>query len=141
MLSPKNTKFRKVSKGRIKGKSSRGDFVCYGDYGVKAASPDRVTSRQIEAARRAITRYMKRAGNLYIRIFPDTPVSGKPAEVRQGKGKGSIEYWCAKVKPGRIIFEISGVSESIAKEAFRLGSQKLPLKTLFVDRKIRGESV
>lgn len=134
MLSPKRLKFRKVHKGRIHGMAKGGSELSFGSYGLKALSPERVTARQIEAARRAITREMKRVGRLWIRIFPDLPVSDKPAEVRMGKGKGSIEYWCARVKPGRIMFEIEGVSEEIARSAFALGAAKLPVKSKFVKR-------
>ena len=134
MLSPKRTKFRKAHKGRIHGNAKGGTTLNFGAYGLKATSPERVTARQIEAARRAMTRHMKRAGRVWIRIFPDVPVSQKPAEVRQGKGKGTPEYWVAKVKPGRIMFEIDGVSEEIAREALRLGAAKLPVRTRFVER-------
>ena len=118
MLSPKRTKFRKAHKGRIHGKAKGGSVLTFGTYGLKALTPERITARQIEAARRALTRHMKRAGKVWIRIFPDVPVSQKPAEVRQGKGKGNPEFWVAKVKPGRIMFEIDGVSDEIAKRAF-----------------------
>ena len=132
MLEPKKTKYRKQFKGRIHG-HSKGNFALnYGSFGLKAMEPERVTSRQIEAARKAITRYLKRAGRMWIRIFPDVPVSKKPAEVRMGKGKGSVEYWACRVKPGRIMFEVAGVSIDIAKEALRLAAQKLPVKTKFV---------
>ena len=134
MLSPKRLKFRKQHKGRIHGLAKRGSELSFGTYGLKALTPDRITARQIEAARRAITREMKRAGRVWIRIFPDVPVSDKPAEVRMGKGKGSVEYWCARVKPGRIMFEIDGVSEELARNAFALGAAKLPIKTKFVKR-------
>ena len=134
MLQPKRTKFRKMHKGRIKGVAKGGSDLNFGSYGMKAQEPARVTSRQIEAARRAITRHMKRAGRVWIRIFPDTPVSKKPTEVRMGKGKGSVEYWAAKVKPGRVMFEIDGVPEDVAVEALRLGSAKMPIKTRFVRR-------
>ncbi len=134
MLSPKRLKFRKQHKGRIHGLTKGGAELSFGTYGLKALTPDRITARQIEAARRAITREMKRAGRVWIRIFPDVPVSDKPAEVRMGKGKGSIEYWCARVHPGRIMFEIDGVSEEIARTAFALGAAKLPIKTKFVKR-------
>ena len=134
MLSPKRLKFRKVHKGRIHGMAKGGSELSFGSYGLKALSPERVTARQIEAARRAITREMKRVGRLWIRIFPDLPVSDKPAEVRMGKGKGSIEYWCARVKPGRIMFEIEGVSEEVARSAFALGAAKLPVKSKFIKR-------
>jgi len=134
MLQPKRTKFRKQHKGRIHGVAKGGFTLNFGAYGLKAQEPDRVNARQIEAARRAITRHMKRAGRVWIRIFPDVPVSKKPTEVRMGKGKGSTEYWAARVKPGRIMFEIDGVSEDIAREALRLGSRKLSVKTKFVQR-------
>lgn len=134
MLSPKRTKFRKAHKGRIHGNSKGGTLLNFGAYGLKATTPERVTSRQIEAARRAMTRHMKRVGRVWIRIFPDLPVSQKPAEVRQGKGKGSPEYWCVRVKPGRIMFEIDGVPRDVAKKAFELAAAKLPVKTRFVTR-------
>jgi len=134
MLQPKRTKFRKAHKGRIHGAAKGGTRLTFGAYGIKAQEPERITSRQIEAARRAITRHMKRAGRVWIRIFPDVPVSSKPTEVRMGKGKGSTDYWAARVKPGRIMFEIDGVPEDIAREALRLGSRKLPIKTRFVQR-------
>ena len=129
MLSPKRLKFRKQHKGRIHGNAKGGTELSFGSFGLKALSPDRITARQIEAARRAITRQMKRAGRLWIRIFPDVPVSDKPAEVRMGKGKGSVEYWCARVHPGRILFECEGIDEETAREAFALGAAKLPIKT------------
>mgnify|MGYP002725556008 CR=1 FL=1 len=134
MLSPKRTKFRKAHKGRIHGKAKGGSVLNFGAYGLKATSPERVTARQIEAARRAMTRHMKRAGRVWIRIFPDVPVSQKPAEVRQGKGKGTPEYWAARVKPGRIMFEVDGVPLEVAKRAFELAAAKLPLQTRFVTR-------
>ncbi len=134
MLQPKRTKFRKQHKGRISGKAKGGSRLTFGAYGLKAMEPDRVNARQIEAARRAITRHMKRAGRVWIRIFPDLPVSAKPTEVRMGKGKGSIDYWAARVKPGRVMFEIDGVSEEVAREALRLGGRKLSVKTRFVQR-------
>ncbi|TPW29354.1 50S ribosomal protein L16 [Pararhizobium mangrovi] len=134
MLQPKRTKFRKYHKGRIHGDAKGGSQLSFGSYGLKAQEPDRVNARQIEAARRAITRHMKRAGRVWIRIFPDLPVTSKPTEVRMGKGKGSIDYWAARVKPGRIMFEIDGVSEEIAREALRLGAAKLSVKTRFVQR-------
>ena len=134
MLSPKRTKFRKAHKGRIHGNAKGGTQLNFGAYGLKAVTPERVTARQIEAARRAITRHLRRAGRVWIRIFPDVPVSSKPAEVRMGKGKGSPEYWVARVKPGRIMFELDGVSEEIAREALRLGAAKLPIKTRFIQR-------
>ncbi len=134
MLSPKRTKFRKAHKGRIHGNAKGGFTLNFGSYGLKATSPERVTARQIEAARRAMTRHMKRAGRVWIRIFPDVPVSQKPAEVRQGKGKGSPEYWACRVKPGRIMFEIDGVSREVAERAFELASAKLPVSTKLVTR-------
>ena len=134
MLSPKRTKFRKAHKGRIHGLAKGGTQLNFGSYGLKAVTPERVTARQIEAARRAITRHMRRAGRVWIRIFPDVPVSSKPAEVRMGKGKGSPEFWVARVKPGRIMFEIDGVPWNLAKEAFTLAAAKLPLDTRIVRR-------
>ncbi len=134
MLQPKRTKFRKMHKGRIHGEAKGGFELNFGGFGLKATEPERVTARQIEAARRAITRHMKRQGRVWIRIFPDVPVSAKPVEVRMGKGKGSTDYWAAKVKPGRIMFEIDGVSEVIAREALRLGAMKLPVTTRVVIR-------
>ena len=134
MLSPKRTKFRKAHKGRIKGVAKGGFTLNFGGFGLKALEPERVTARQIEAARRAITRAMKRQGRVWIRIFPDVPVSTKPAEVRMGSGKGSPEYWVARVKPGRIMFEIDGVSNDTAREALTLGAAKLPIKTKIVAR-------
>ncbi len=134
MLQPKRTKFRKAHKGRIKGNAKGGTDLNFGAYGIKALEPERITARQIEAARRAITRHMKRAGRVWIRVFPDVPVSKKPTEVRMGKGKGTPEFWAAKVKPGRIIFEIDGVDKEVARAALELGSAKLPIKTRFVAR-------
>ena len=134
MLQPKRTKFRKAHKGRIHGVAKGGADLNFGQYGLKATEPERVTARQIEAARRAITREMKRQGRVWIRIFPDVPVSKKPVEVRMGKGKGSVEFWAARVKPGRIMFEIDGVPEDVAKEALRLGAMKLPVMTRVVTR-------
>ncbi|PTV95684.1 LSU ribosomal protein L16P [Rhodobacter aestuarii] len=134
MLQPKRTKFRKQHKGRIKGEAKGGFNLNFGSFALKATEPERVTARQIEAARRAITRHMKRQGRVWIRIFPDVPVSSKPTEVRMGKGKGSIDYWAAKVKPGRIMFEIDGVPEPIAREALRLGANKLPVMSRIVAR-------
>ncbi|PZQ96550.1 MAG: 50S ribosomal protein L16 [Cereibacter sphaeroides] len=134
MLQPKRTKFRKQFKGRIHGEAKGGFMLNFGSFGLKATEPERVTARQIEAARRAITRHMKRQGRVWIRIFPDVPVSSKPTEVRMGKGKGSTDYWAAKVKPGRIMFEIDGVGETIAREALRLGAMKLPVTTRVVIR-------
>ena len=134
MLQPKRTKFRKQFKGRIHGEAKGGSMLNFGSFGLKSTEPERVTARQIEAARRAITRYMKRQGRVWIRIFPDVPVTAKPVEVRMGHGKGAIDYWAAKVKPGRIMFEIDGVSEEIAREALRLGAMKLPVLTRVVQR-------
>ena len=134
MLQPKRTKYRKAHKGRIHGKAKGGTALNFGAYGLKAVAPGRVSARQIEAARRSITRRMKRVGKLWIRVFPDVPVSSKPAEVRQGKGKGSPEWWAVRVKPGRILFELDGVSQDMAREAFRLASAKLPISTRFVSR-------
>ena len=134
MLSPKRTKYRKAHKGRIHGLAKGGTTLNFWAFGLKALQPERITARQIEAARRAITRAMKRAGRVWIRIFPDLPVSTKPAEVRMGSGKGSPEYWVARVKPGRILFEIEGVPPEVAREALALGAAKLPIKTKFVTR-------
>ena len=134
MLQPKRTKFRKAFKGRLRGNSKGGTTLNFGSHGLKAVEPDRLTARQIEAARRAITRHMKRAGRVWIRIFPDLPVSAKPVEVRMGKGKGSPEYWAARVKPGRIMFELDGVPDDVAREALKLGAAKLPIKTRIVTR-------
>lgn len=134
MLQPKRTKFRKMHKGRIKGVAKGGSSLNFGSYGLKAQAPSRVTARQIEAARRAMTRHMKRIGRVWIRIFPDVPVTKKPTEVRMGKGKGAVEFWCAKVKPGRVMFEIDGVTDAVAREALRLGAAKLPVKTKVVAR-------
>ena len=134
MLSPKRTKYRKAHKGRIHGLSKGGTLLNFGAFGLKAMEPERITARQIEAARRAITRSMKRAGRVWIRIFPDVPVSTKPAEVRMGSGKGSPEFWVVRVKPGRIMFEIDGVSNELARASLALGAAKLPIKTKFVTR-------
>ena len=134
MLSPKRTKFRTAHKGRIRGLAKGGTQLNFGSYGLKAVSPERVTARQIEAARRAITRHLRRTGRVWIRIFPDVPVSSKPAEVRMGKGKGTPEFWVARVKPGRIMFEIDGVPWDLAREAFTLAAAKLPLDTRIVRR-------
>jgi large subunit ribosomal protein L16 len=139
MLSPKRTKFRKQHKGRIRGLAKGATELDFGAFGLKALEPERVTARQIEAARRAITRHMRRAGRVWIRIFPDVPVSRKPAEVRMGGGKGSPEYWVARVQPGRILFEIDGVSRDVAWEALHLGAAKLPIRTRFVSRLSEGE--
>ena len=134
MLQPKRTKFRKMHKGRIKGVAKGGSALNFGSYGLKAIEAERITARQIEATRRAITRHMKRAGRVWIRIFPDVPVSKKPTEVRMGKGKGSPEFWAAKVKPGRIMFEIDGVPDGVARRALELGAAKLPVRTRIVQR-------
>ena len=134
MLQPKRTKFRKAHKGRIHGVAKGGVELAFGQFGLKAQEPERVTARQIEAARRAITREMKRQGRVWIRVFPDLPVSKKPTEVRMGKGKGSVEFWAARVKPGRILFEIDGVPADVAKEALRLGAMKLPITTRVITR-------
>jgi large subunit ribosomal protein L16 len=134
MLQPKKTKFRKAFKGRMNGNAKGGTSLNFGSYGLKALEPERVTARQLEAARRAITRQMKRAGRVWIRVFPDLPVSKKPTEVRMGKGKGSPEFWAARVKPGKIMFEIDGVGDETAREALRLGAAKLPIRTRVVAR-------
>jgi large subunit ribosomal protein L16 len=134
MLQPKRTKFRKQFKGRISGLASSGAELAFGEYGLKAMEPDRLTARQIEAARRAMTRHMKRQGRVWIRIFPDVPISKKPLEVRMGSGKGAPEYWAARVKPGRIMFELGGVSVDVARESLELAAAKLPIKTRFVQR-------
>ncbi|MCC6001397.1 MAG: 50S ribosomal protein L16 [Pararhodobacter sp.] len=134
MLQPKRTKFRKQHKGRIHGQAKGGFDLNFGSFGLKAVEPERITARQIEAARRAMTRHMKRQGRVWIRVFPDVPVSSKPTEVRMGKGKGSIDFWACKVKPGRVMFEIDGVGEGIAREALRLAAMKLPIKTRVVTR-------
>ena len=134
MLQPTRTKYRKAHKGRIHGRASRGESLNYGAYGLKAMEPERIISKQIEASRVSLTRFMKRTGKVWLRIFPNIPVSKKPTEVRMGKGKGSPEYWVCRVKPGRIIFEVDGVSESVAKEALYKASTKLPIKTKFVKR-------
>ena len=139
MLMPKRVKRRRVFRGRMKGKAMRGNFLAYGDYGLVATEPAWVTSQQIEAARIALTRYTKRGGQVWIKIFPDKPVTEKPAETRMGSGKGSPEYWVAVVKPGRILFEIAGVPEEVAREALRLASHKLPLKTKFLKREDKNE--
>ncbi|WP_292890233.1 50S ribosomal protein L16 [Nonlabens sp.] len=132
MLQPRKTKFRKQQKGRMKGDSGRGNQLAYGTFGIKSLDSNFINSRQIEAARIAATRYMKREGSLWIKIFPDKPITKKPLEVRMGKGKGNVEYWVAVVKPGRILFEISGVPHAVAQEALRLAAQKLPVKTKFI---------
>ncbi len=134
MLQPKKTKFRKAFKGRIKGTAKGGTTLNFGSHGLKAVEPERITARQIEAARRAITRHMKRAGRVWIRIYPDLPVTSKPQEVRMGSGKGSVDYWAARVAPGRVMFELDGVPDDIAREALKLGAAKLPIKTRIVTR-------
>ncbi len=134
MLSPKRTKFRKQQRGRMKGNAYRGNTINFGDYGLQATEPCWLTARQIEAARRVITRYVRRGGKLWIRVFPDKPVTMRPAETRMGSGKGNPEYWVAVVKPGRILFEVAGISEENAREALRLAADKLPIKTKFVSR-------
>ena len=140
MLQPKKTKYRKAFKGRIHGASKGGTALNFGAYGLKAVEPERITARQIEAARRAITRHMNRQGRVWIRIFPDLPVTDKPAEVRMGKGKGSVEYWAARVAPGRIMFEIDGVADDIARDALKLGAAKLPIRTRIVTRLDAGQA-
>ncbi|MFZ0693035.1 MAG: 50S ribosomal protein L16 [Alphaproteobacteria bacterium] len=134
MLSPKRTKYRKAHKGRVKGKATSGVDLNFGSYGMKAVEPARLTARQLEAARRAITRHMKRVGRIWIRVFPDVPVSRKPAEVRMGSGKGTPEFWMCRIKPGKILFEIDGVPRQVAQEAFDLGAAKLPMKTRMIAR-------
>ena len=134
MLQPKRTKYRKQFKGRVHGNAKGGTTLNFGNYGMKAVTPGRITARQIEAARRAITRHMKRAGKVWIRGFPEVPVTGKPAEVRMGKGKGSPEYWMCRIKPGRIMFELDGVDKDVAREALALASAKLPVQTRFIQR-------
>ena len=136
MLQPKKTKFRKAFKGKISGDAKSGFSLNFGSYGLKAMEPDRITARQIEAARRAITRHMKRQGRLWIRIFPDKPISNKPAEVRMGNGKGNPEYYVAEIQPGKVLYEMDGVDETLAREAFRLAAAKLPLATTFVVRQV-----
>jgi large subunit ribosomal protein L16 len=134
MLQPKRTKFRKQFKGRNRGLAQRGSTVAFGDYGLKALERGQLTARQIEAARRAMTRYVKRGGKIWIRVFPDKPITKKPLEVRQGKGKGNVEFWVARIQPGKLLYEIAGVSEEVAREAFTLAAAKLPLGTTFVER-------
>ncbi len=136
MLQPKRTKFRKQQKGRNRGLAQVGNKVSFGEFGLKSLERGRITSRQIEAARRAMTRHIKRGGKIWIRIFPDKPITEKPLEVRQGKGKGNVEYWVAQIQPGRMLYEMQGVSEEIAREAFKLAAAKLPLKTTFVTRTV-----
>src|SRR5471032_3381284 len=137
MLQPKRTKFRKAHKGRIHGVASSAIDLAFGQFGLKATEPDRLTARQIEAARRALTRHMKRSGRVWIRVFPDVPITKKPLEVRMGSGKGNVEYWVAKVKPGKVLFEMEGVTEEVAREAFRLAGAKLSVTTSFVKRQVR----
>ncbi len=134
MLQPKRTKFRKQQKGRNRGLAQRGNTVAFGEFGLKSTGRGRITARQIEAARRAMTRYVKRGGKIWIRIFPDKPITKKPLEVRQGKGKGNVEYWVAQIQPGRVLYEMEGVAEEVAREAFRLAAAKLPVSTSFVSR-------
>ena len=136
MLQPKRTKFRKMFKGKNRGLAQNGNKVSFGEYGLKATERGRVSARQIEAARRAMTRKVKRNGKIWIRIFPDVPISSKPLEVRMGKGKGNVDYWCSKVQPGTVLYEMEGVSEEMAREAFRLAANKLPIKTTFVIRAV-----
>lgn len=136
MLQPKQTKYRKQQKGRLRGEASRGNKVSFGEYGLQSTDRGRVTARQIEAARRAMTRYVKRGGKIWIRVFPDKPISKKPLEVRMGSGKGNVEYWVAQVKPGHVLYEMEGVPEEVARQAFRLAAAKLPIKTTFVIRTV-----
>jgi large subunit ribosomal protein L16 len=136
MLMPKRTKFRKVQKGRNRGLAQSGNKVSFGEYGLKATERGRLTSRQIESARRAMTRHIKRGGKIWIRVFPDKPITSKPLEVRMGKGKGSVEYWVAQIQPGRVLYEVQGVNEVLAREAFSLAAAKLPFKTQFVTRTV-----
>jgi large subunit ribosomal protein L16 len=136
MLQPKRTKFRKAHKGKNRGLAQNGNSVAFGEFGLKATARARVTARQIEAARRAMTRFVKRGGKIWIRVFPDVPISKKPLEVRMGNGKGNVEYWVAKVQPGKVLYEMEGVTEEIAREAFRLAAAKLPMTTTFVARQV-----
>lgn len=136
MLQPKRTKFRKMMKGHNRGLAHRGSKVSFGEYGLKAIGRGRITARQIESARRAMTRHIKRGGKIWIRVFPDKPITTKPLEVRQGKGKGNVEYWVAQIKPGKMLYEVQGVSEEIAREAFALAAAKIPLETVFVIRSV-----
>ena len=136
MLQPKRMKFRKMQKGRNRGLAERGSKVSFGEYALKATGRGRITARQIEAARRTMTRHIKRGGKIWIRIFPDKPITGKPLEVRQGKGKGNVEYWVAQMQPGRVLYEVEGVSEELAREAFALAAAKLPVQTTFVKRSV-----
>lgn len=138
MLAPKRTKYRKQQKGRMCGSATKGAKVSFGEYGLKTLDRGRITARQIEAARRAMTRYVKRGGKIWIRLFPDKPITKKPLEVRQGKGKGNVEYWVAVVKPGKVLYEMEGVDEATAREAFSLAASKLPVKTIFVKREVMG---
>lgn len=138
MLQPKRTKYRKQMKGRNRGLAQRGNTVAYGEYGLKSTGRGRITARQIEAARRAMTRHIKRGGKIWIRIFPDKPITKKPLEVRQGKGKGNVEYWVCQIQPGRVLYEMEGVSEDVAREAFRLAAAKLPVSTAFISRQVMG---
>ena len=137
MMQPKRTRYRKMHKGRNRGLAQRGNFVAFGEFGLKAITRGRITARQIEAARRALTRHVRRGGKVWIRIFPDKPITQKPLEVRQGKGKGNVEYWVSLVQPGRMLYEIEGVPEPLAREAFRLASSKLPVDTAFVRRQLQ----
>ena len=136
MMQPKRTKYRKQHKGRNRGLAQRGNSVAFGDFGLKATGRARMTAREIEAARRAMTRYVKRGGQIWIRVFPDVPITSKPLEVRQGKGKGNVEYWVAQIQPGRMLYEMQGVDEELAREAFRLAAAKLPIKTAFTSRTV-----
>ena len=136
MLQPKRMKFRKMQKGRNRGLAERGSKVSFGEYALKATGRGRITARQIEAARRTMTRHIKRGGKIWIRIFPDKPITGKPLEVRQGKGKGNVEYWVAQIQPGRVLYEVEGVSEELAREAFALAAAKLPVQTTFIKRSV-----
>lgn len=137
MMQPKRTKFRKQFKGRNAGVAQSGNYIAFGEYGLKATGRARMTARELEAARRAMTRYVKRGGQIWVRVFPDVPVSKKPLEVRMGSGKGNVEYWVAKVKPGKVLFEMDGVTEQVAREAFRLAASKLSVDTQFVTRQVR----
>ena len=137
MMQPKRTKYRKMHKGNLAGVATRGTTIAFGDFGLKAAGRARLTAREIEAARRAMTRYVKRGGQVWIRVFPDVPITQKPLEVRMGSGKGNVEYWVAKVMPGKVLFELEGVTEEIAREAFRLAAAKLSVSTIFVKRQVR----
>lgn len=136
MLQPKRTKFRKQQKGKNRGLAQSGNTVAFGEFGLKATDRGRITARQIEAARRAMTRHVKRGGKIWIRIFPDVPVTSKPLEVRMGKGKGNVDHWEAKIQPGRVLYEMEGVSEDVAREAFRLAAAKLPVRTVFINRTV-----